>query len=123
MVSPFTGTPLPNATLYIPRKDSGLSIDPDTGNISANEIVEEYIAYLKPDASKANRSIEDGLDFTRFPVKGRLVKPMAFPDNFFSPLIIKCDIELHSGLLKGKLELEATIEPKLVAARALKVTT
>jgi hypothetical protein len=119
MTSPFTGTPLPNAIVYIPSslvgEDEGLIADPTTGNISQNTEIIEYQAYLRPDTSKNYRIAEEGIDDSRFPVRGRLVNPMYFPVGFFAPITVKCQITLESGVLEGEVELEATIEPVLVA--------
>ncbi len=116
-MSPFTGTPLPNAIIYIPSETipENQIIDPITGNISQETTLIEYQAYLRLDASKAVRQEEEGIDDSRFPVRGRLVNPMYFPSGFFAPITIKTDITLESGILKGEIELEATIEPVLVA--------
>ena len=115
MLSPFTGTPLPNSTLYFPDPSAVVTTDNDTGNIIIEDTVVAYQAYLRPDETVPFRTDEQGIDHTRFKIKGRLVNPMNFPVGFLAPLIIRCDITLESGILQGELELEATIEPILVA--------
>lgn len=121
MVSPFHG--FNNAILKIPDGNGTFAFNPQTGNYEQSHNYLDYHAILMVERSSGfvTGSLQrtEGVDSTWQLVRGYLVSPMFFPENFTLPATVDCEFtNTDSRVTKGTLELEIMLDPFKVGAIA-----